>query len=62
MARKHEELKAVRMDSDAIEALTRIGKELDRSISWLIRAAVSEYIERYRAAKRAQKQSETTKD
>jgi predicted transcriptional regulator len=54
----HDKQVGLRMDSDAIAALERIGLEIDRSVSWLIRTSVDEYIERYRAAKRqAAKQS-----
>jgi hypothetical protein len=48
----------LRMNSDAIAALERIGIEMDRSVSWLIRTSVDEYIERYKAAKRLAKQPE----
>jgi predicted transcriptional regulator len=33
----------------------RVGREIDRSVSWLIRKALEEYIERHRAAKKAAK-------
>ena len=48
----HDKQVGLRMDSDAVAALERIGLEMDRSVSWLIRTSVDEYIERYRAAKR----------
>jgi predicted transcriptional regulator len=48
----HDKQVGLRMDSDAVAALERIGLETDRSVSWLIRTSVDEYIERYRAAKR----------
>ncbi len=51
----HDKPVTIRMDSDDVKALERIGEELDRSVSWLIRKSVQEYIERYRAAKRAAK-------
>jgi len=51
----HDKAVTIRMDSDDVKALERIGEELDRSVSWLIRKSVEEYIERYRAAKRAAK-------
>jgi predicted transcriptional regulator len=54
----HDKQVGLRMDSDAIAALERIGLEIDRSVSWLIRTSVDEYIERYRAAKRQAKQSD----
>jgi predicted transcriptional regulator len=48
-------IRHVRMPDELWDALTRIGKELDRPPGWLVRKAVEEYIERYRAAKRAAK-------
>ncbi len=42
-----------RLEDELWEALGRIGKELDRPHSWLVRKAVEEYVERYKAAKRA---------
>ena len=36
-------------------------KDLDRSVSWIIRKALEEYIERHRAAKRAAKQVKQSK-
>lgn len=47
-----------RLEDDLWEALGRIGKELERPHSWLIRKAVEQYIERYKAEKRAAKASE----
>jgi predicted transcriptional regulator len=38
------------MDTKAVKALEQIGKELDRSASWLIRKAVDEYVERHQQA------------
>ena len=38
---------SVRMDLRALKALEKIGEELDRSISWLVRKAVDEYIKRH---------------
>jgi predicted transcriptional regulator len=49
-------IKHFRCDDETWDALGRIGKELERTTSWLTRKAVEEYIERYRAAKRAAKQ------
>lgn len=46
-----------RCEDETWDALERIGKELERTQSWLTRKAVEEYIERYRAAKRAEKQT-----
>jgi predicted transcriptional regulator len=53
----HDKQIGLRMDSGDIEALERIGVEIDRSVSWMIRTAVSEYIERYKAAKRTAAQA-----
>ncbi len=50
-----------RCEDETWDALERIGKELERTQSWLARRAVEEYIERYRAAKRAAKQVEQSK-
>jgi len=44
-----------RVEDELWEALGRIGKELDRPHSWLIRKAVEEYVDRYKAAKKAAK-------
>ena len=49
-------IKHFRCDDETWDALGRIGKELERTTSWLTRKAVEEYIDRYRAAKRAAKQ------
>jgi predicted transcriptional regulator len=49
-------IKNFRCDEETWDALGRIGKELERTQSWLTRKAIVEYIERYRAAKRAAKQ------
>jgi len=46
-----------RCEDETWDALERIGKELERTQSWLTRKAVEEYIERYRVAKRAEKQA-----
>ncbi len=45
-----------RFDPKAIEAAQRIATELDRELSWVVREALDQYIERYRTVKR-QKQS-----
>jgi predicted transcriptional regulator len=44
-----------RCEDDLWDALARVGKEQDRTQSWLTRKAVEEYLERYRAEKRAAK-------
>jgi predicted transcriptional regulator len=43
---------SVRMDVKTVKALEKIGVELDRSISWLLRKAAEEYIERYQSSKK----------
>jgi predicted transcriptional regulator len=50
-------IRHVRMPDELWSALERIGKDpdMDRTPGWLVRKAVEEYIERYRAAKRAAK-------
>jgi predicted transcriptional regulator len=48
-------LRHFRCDDELWNSLIRIGKEQDRTPSWLVRKAAEEYIERYRAAKRAAK-------
>jgi predicted transcriptional regulator len=45
-----------RCDDETWDALERIAREQERTASWLTRKAIVEYIERYRAAKRAAKQ------
>jgi predicted transcriptional regulator len=40
---------SVRMDLRALKALEKIGEELDRSVSWMVRKAVDEYITRHNA-------------
>ncbi len=51
-----------RCEDETWDALERIGKELERTQSWLTRKAVEEYIERYRAAKRAEKATDVESD
>ncbi len=51
-----------RCEDETWDALERIGKELERTQSWLTRKAVEEYIERYRAAKRAEKATDVEPD
>jgi predicted transcriptional regulator len=43
-------------------AAERVGGDEDRSVSWIIRKAMEEYIERHRAAKRAAKQAASDRD
>jgi predicted transcriptional regulator len=44
-----------RCDDETWEALERVGKEMERTQSWMTRKAIQEYIDRYRASKRAEK-------
>ena len=46
-----------RCEDEIWDALERIGKEQERTQSWMTKKAIQEYIERYRAAKRAEKQA-----
>jgi predicted transcriptional regulator len=39
-------MKVIRTDQEQITQLERIGKEVDRPVSWLIRKAIAEFIER----------------
>jgi predicted transcriptional regulator len=43
---KYDKLIAVRMDSDIADDLEKIGLKLDRSVSWLIRKACEEFVQR----------------
>ena len=43
-------------------AAERVGNDEDRSVSWIIRKALEEYIERHRAAKRAAKEATFERD
>jgi predicted transcriptional regulator len=38
------------MDEDVVRALRRIGREMDRPVSWLIRRACEEFVERSKKA------------
>jgi predicted transcriptional regulator len=46
-------VRRLRMSDDLWNTAERIAKEDDRTVSWIIRKALEEYIERHRAAKRA---------
>jgi hypothetical protein len=39
-------LVAVRIDTKTVQALEKMGKTLDRSVSWLVRAACDAYVAR----------------
>jgi len=43
------------MEGELWNAAERVAGDLDRSVSWIMRKALEEYIERYRAAKREAK-------
>jgi predicted transcriptional regulator len=49
---KHDDLIAVRMESHIVEDLKRIGEVQDRSVSWLVRKACVEFIERQPKSKK----------
>jgi len=43
------------MEDELWNAAERVAGDLDRSVSWVMRKALEEFIERHRAAKRASK-------
>jgi len=43
------------MEDELWNAAERVAGDLDRSVSWIMRKALEEFIERHRAAKRAEK-------
>ena len=43
------------MEDELWNAAERVASDLDRSVSWVMRKALEEFIERHRAAKRAAK-------
>jgi predicted transcriptional regulator len=43
---KQDHMKAIRIEDRSLKALGRIAKRLDRSVSWVIRDAIKQYIER----------------
>jgi predicted transcriptional regulator len=46
-----DKMTAIRVEGDEYKRLQQIGQELDRPVSWVIRKAVQEFIERYKPAK-----------
>ena len=46
-----DKMTAIRLESAQHERLVEIGKEIDRPVSWIIRKAVDEYLERYKSPK-----------
>ena len=53
MAKKntHDVAVGLRMDKDVVQGLERIASELDLSVSWVIRRACQQFIQRYNASK-----------
>jgi predicted transcriptional regulator len=49
------------MEDELWNAAERVAGDLDRSVSWVMRKALEEFIERHRAAKRAAKDATTGK-
>jgi predicted transcriptional regulator len=47
----HDKQTGVRMDSADLKVLAKIAKEKDRSIAYIMRVAIREYIERYNSTK-----------
>jgi predicted transcriptional regulator len=45
------------MEDELWNSAERVASDLDRSVSWVMRKALEEFIERHRAAKRAAKQA-----
>jgi predicted transcriptional regulator len=53
MAKKktHDRALGLRMDEDIVKSLERIAMELDLSVSWCIRRACQQFIQRYDQSK-----------
>jgi predicted transcriptional regulator len=53
MAKKttHERAIGLRMDASIVEDMEKIATELDLSVSWCIRRACQQFIQRYKASK-----------
>jgi predicted transcriptional regulator len=49
-------IRRLRMEDELWNSAERVASDMDRSVSWVMRKALEEYIERHRAAKRAAKQ------
>jgi predicted transcriptional regulator len=47
--------RTIRIDDELWAALERVGKEQERTNGWMVRKAIEQYIEAYRAVKRATK-------
>jgi predicted transcriptional regulator len=50
-------IRRLRMEDELWNSAERVASDLDRSVSWVMRKALEEYIDRHRAAKRAAKQA-----
>ena len=48
-------IRRLRMEDDLWNKAERVAVDLDRSVSWIMRKALEEYIERHLAQKRAAK-------
>jgi predicted transcriptional regulator len=48
-------IRRLRMEDELWNSAERVASDLDRSVSWVMRKALEEFIERHRAAKRAAK-------
>jgi predicted transcriptional regulator len=58
-------IRRLRMEDELWISAERVASDLDRSVSWIMRKALEEFIERHRAAKRAAKSAparKSTKD
>jgi len=53
MAKKqtHDRALGLRMDGEIVEGLERIAADLDLSVSWCVRRACQQFIQRYDASK-----------
>ncbi len=47
----HDQQVGLRMDTDVVKALERIATDMDVSVSWVIRRACQQFIQRYQASK-----------
>lgn len=52
---KEQQIRRLRMEDELWDRAKRVADDLDRSVSWIIRDALEQYIERHLAAKRAAK-------
>jgi predicted transcriptional regulator len=50
-------IRRLRMEDELWSAAERVAGDMDRSVSWVIRKALEEFIDRHRAAKRAAKEA-----